>query len=499
MAGETQTRTRDWTRTVFRLSRVPHGAATDEAVAALVAKALHIQADEVKVYSLATTLKPWERPPSRVATLMLLHIPALLAASEDGQNEWTLEPGAGQDHLVLDSHFWGLTPLNDVATEKHIADCIAISGLASHAFGSWQPHGNDKTFMWIRDDALRCVPGMRAILYGYDSKLANSQSFQNIGDLAVTLISQVRANGGTLSNAKPLVFLAHSLRGIVLKDALCRLANSQDNSLERMILSRCKGAIMFGIPNLGMDQNHLLAIVRGSPAEHLVRDLSRESGTRGYLNELELSFSGIATISKMTFFWIYETTKSPTFDPGTSAMTGPPSVLVDPDSATGYRISEAPSFVHPISKNHSDLVKFTRSDPNIIPIVELLRRVCGLDALDDEDNDDDDDDDYRVNLRFGAVAQLESRTNLRIYRREKTVEKRRKRLLDEFMRALDSSDLDLQQTLISDRFEYTCEWIYEHEAFTAWLRQQTGLFWIYGKPGSGKSTLMKLVHADKRT
>jgi hypothetical protein len=122
---------------VFRLSRIPNGATTNDAVAALVAKALHLQTDRVKVYSLATTLNPWETPPSRVATLMLLNTPNLLAESKYGQNEWTLESDTGHDNLVLDTHFWGLTPLNDVAPDKHIADCIAISGLASHAFGSW--------------------------------------------------------------------------------------------------------------------------------------------------------------------------------------------------------------------------------------------------------------------------------------------------------------------------------------------------------------------------
>jgi hypothetical protein len=69
----------------------------------------------------------------------------------------------------------------------------------------------------------------------------------------------------------------------------------------------------------------------------------------------------------------------------------------------------------------------------------------------------------------------------------------------EFMTALDSSDLDIRQSLIVDRFENTCEWVYENEAFVTWLRHERGVFWIYGKPGSGKSTLMKLVHADKRT
>lgn len=46
-------------------------------------------------YSLATTLTPWELLPSKVATLMLLDIPSLLARSPRGRNEWLLDANDG--------------------------------------------------------------------------------------------------------------------------------------------------------------------------------------------------------------------------------------------------------------------------------------------------------------------------------------------------------------------------------------------------------------------
>lgn len=67
---------------------------------------------------------------------------------------------------------------------------------------------------------------------------------------------------------------------------------------------------------------------------------------------------------------------------------------------------------------------------------------------------------------------------------------------------------------ISDRIETvaevhrnTCKWIYsDPEAtqkpwsnFAEWLRQGQGCYWINGKAGSGKSTLMKFIHHDPRT
>jgi hypothetical protein len=51
----------------------------------------------------------------------------------------------------------------------------------------------------------------------------------------------------------------------------------------------------------------------------------------------------------------------------------------------------------------------------------------------------------------------------------------------------------------------TFEWIFSCEQrpspvhFTEWLRSGDGIFWVSGRPGSGKSTLMKFVVGDSRT
>lgn len=49
--------------------------------------------------------------------------------------------------------------------------------------------------------------------------------------------------------------------------------------------------------------------------------------------------------------------------------------------------------------------------------------------------------------------------------------------------------------------DHTFDWIFTHPdaEFLKWLRGDGGLFWITGKPGSGKSTLMKYILNDERT
>ena len=54
---------------------------------------------------------------------------------------------------------------------------------------------------------------------------------------------------------------------------------------------------------------------------------------------------------------------------------------------------------------------------------------------------------------------------------------------------------------IADAHKQTFGWVYDDPGpgFLPWLQEGKGIFWIRGKPGSGKSTLMKHLFEDKRT
>ena len=46
---------------------------------------------------------------------------------------------------------------------------------------------------------------------------------------------------------------------------------------------------------------------------------------------------------------------------------------------------------------------------------------------------------------------------------------------------------------ITAAYPGTCNWVLEDEDFGAWIQSANGIFWIKGKPGSGKSTIMKYL------
>lgn len=64
-----------------------------------------------------------------------------------------------------------------------------------------------------------------------------------------------------------------------------------------------------------------------------------------------------------------------------------------------------------------------------------------------------------------------------------------------------------REEIIQPAHEDTFKWIFnpnavvgtDSSAITEWLRLGNGIFWIKGKPGSGKSTLMKMLSNDDRT
>jgi triacylglycerol esterase/lipase EstA (alpha/beta hydrolase family) len=100
----------------------------------------------------------------------------------------------------------------------------------------------------------------------------------------------LREVGLATPSSKPFLFFAHSLGGIVVKQALVQIANSPDP--ERTLLAKVKRVIFFGVPNRGMQISHLLPIVKHRPNEPLIQALCNESP---YLAKLDEQFFGIFT------------------------------------------------------------------------------------------------------------------------------------------------------------------------------------------------------------
>ncbi|KAJ4857760.1 hypothetical protein T069G_08657 [Trichoderma breve] len=331
--------------------------------------------EDIRVASLALSCDFWVETPTKTATLNLKKIPGVVRAAP-AAGEWYLPVrGLPEYSLILDDTFYGLTPLNEVS--QHQYDCVVISGLASHPMGSWQPRGNDKSFMWIRDKLPELVPGVRFILYGYDTKLVGSKSFQTVADLANNLINTLKAGGWSSPSSKELTFLAHSLGGVLLKQCLRMLADSEVSY--ECILQKTKGAIFFGVPSEGMDIDDIHTMLEDQPNKNaLVAEISNRSS---FLSSLEQQISGIFQLREMKLCWAYETQKTPTVKlvDGSYGRSGSETILVSRESATGNRCTSDPASTIQIDENHSNMVKLSPGSHVIGPIANRLRHILSND------------------------------------------------------------------------------------------------------------------------
>ncbi|CAI6085842.1 unnamed protein product [Clonostachys chloroleuca] len=71
--------------------------------------------------------------------------------------------------------------------------------------------------------------------------------------------------------------------------------------------------------------------------------------------------------------------------------------------------------------------------------------------------------------------------------------------VEAFYQEVYSPELDFRVNQIEDPFQNTFNWIFDLPLFYNWIQEGSGLFWISGKPGSGKSTLMKYIFRSRQT
>ncbi|KAJ9637283.1 hypothetical protein H2199_007570 [Coniosporium tulheliwenetii] len=72
--------------------------------------------------------------------------------------------------------------------------------------------------------------------------------------------------------------------------------------------------------------------------------------------------------------------------------------------------------------------------------------------------------------------------------------------VQECLKSLDHEDLNARQENVKDALTETFEWIWDRPGipFSDWFLSSGGLLWISGKPGSGRSTIMKYLSSSRQ-
>ncbi|KAL4879778.1 hypothetical protein BJY04DRAFT_208474 [Aspergillus karnatakaensis] len=128
-------------------------------------------------------------------------------------------------------------------------ECIvAIHGLnpknkERHAERTWEVDGK----IWLRDFLPKQLPQARIMLFGYNSSVTVRSSAAGVREQAQNLLSKLWLDRQNDEN-RPLIFVAHSLGGIIVKEALVQ---AKLGSTYSSIQLATYGIAFFGTPHRG--------------------------------------------------------------------------------------------------------------------------------------------------------------------------------------------------------------------------------------------------------
>ncbi|PVF91068.1 hypothetical protein CPB86DRAFT_878704, partial [Serendipita vermifera] len=238
--------------------------------------------------------------------------------------------------------------------QNPVVDIVVIHGLGGHRERSWTA-ANGK--MWLQDFLPDDIPNARILTYGHgaDTHSRTYMPTQRLLHFAEGFVEDLlRARRSDPESKRPIIFLAHSLGGIILKKALT-LCNIPDyNSERRQIKVSTYGILFFGTPHSGANGVGLARLVGKLLSVYMVTDdsvLNDLNHNSAQLESIQTFYLDASKRIKSIFF--YETDPTP-------MVTGIAELIVPRQSASieGDRNAKVVS----LHGNHRQLVKFQDKD-----------------------------------------------------------------------------------------------------------------------------------------
>ncbi|KAI5845888.1 hypothetical protein DFP73DRAFT_594082 [Morchella snyderi] len=360
-------------------------------------------------------------------------------------------------------------------------DLVCVHGLNGHREHTWTANNG---VLWLRDLLPGKIPNIRVLTYGYDSRTRGSTqlSCQTLHDHAVDLITNMHQERSvTATKERPIIFLAHSTGGIVVKEALIYSNSTNMNNLEhhKDIKISTYGILFFGTPHQGVTNldGNLSGIVpwrakgsRASIKNTILRDLEENS------NAIQKQLTEYKNISKdfVTKF-LYETYRD--MDDGKFFV--PKSSAVVPGAAN--------TEVFAVNSVHEELVKYQYStDQAFRQSSSCLKEMVNSAP-----------DIIKENwLRWTYIRGISSGNKFKnenypaLPPAEEDQPDRRS-----ILRWLSKDRVEEDyERLYMKRHDQTGSWLLESKEYREWRKAPKNcLLWCHGTAGVGKSVLAKRI------
>ncbi|KAK4228062.1 hypothetical protein QBC38DRAFT_167932 [Podospora fimiseda] len=342
-------------------------------------------------------------------------------------------------------------------------DIVAVHGLnfknkPNHAFDTWSL--NDK--IWLRDFLpSKLSVRTRVMLFEYNSSPAMGAAAVNLVDHARNLLQHLSLKRQSEDCKKrPLVFVCHSLGGLVVKEALVEA--KLDSTYHSISSSTCL-LVFFATPHKGGKYagfgDVLAKMVKFGSLIDLLEALKKDSDRVARRSE--------------QFRHFFEHYLFVSFVEGLSY--GKLGIIVDKISATlGHPGSREKQVA--MDADHSSICKFD-TENNVLCEMALNTITAELERALDQRKD-----------AASPPAPPNGPPNLKV----SELKKQDKEILQALYKA--SGDYDEQKSEIASRVEGTCTWVLSQPKYRQWIsNEEPALLWITGNPGCGKSGIAKFL------
>ncbi|GKU22800.1 unnamed protein product [Fusarium langsethiae] len=337
--------------------------------------------------------------------------------------------------------------------ESDIVDIVAIHGLNGHYSKTWSTRSaKGGKINWLKDMLPERIPNARIMSFGYNANVQFSKSTTGISDFVEGLLADLMScRTSHQEKTRPIIFICHSLGGIVFKQALVR-ARERDRYTD--LLTHIRGVAFFGTPHGGSSSADfgkvLASILKASTLgintnTKVINDLKKNSQA---LYEITQSFVDRSKALHIVTFY------------ATEKMDFVNAQIVAKDSAILNLPNEIPV---PLDGNRSTICKFSDYGAG----KRSFTRVCS--HLEEMINDlVKNEVSYHTNLSYDQ--QLEC------------------------LRGFYHKNYESYRERNPDRVAGTCEWFLRHPEYREWRNKEaSSLLWVSADPGCGKSVLAKFL------
>ena len=387
------------------------------------------------------------RSPGSLATLSL-HRPSDASLNPATSETADLPPSFDYDHDAL-----GLRVIHDPVTAP-VADIIFVHGLGGHCYKTWSREHNADYFwpgLWLPKDLK--IGQARLLTFGYDSSLTGPKSVLNILGFARSLLFEMRhSRGDSIESLRigdaPIIFVAHSMGGLVVKKAILMAQN--DNNY-RDLAQAMSGIVFLSTPHRGSDLANTLNLMLRlffQPERSFIKELGPGSSAIEDINE---QFRHVAQNLSIISFHESQSTY----------IGGKPFAIVTRDSAILGYANEEPC---ELKADHHTICKFEDDqDPNFRIVRDTLKDLV---------------EKFGKRLR-GVSGGATPSTNEDI----------RKLLM------ISRTPVEDYNTLRKRWVPGSCDWMMRNTAIQFWLTDlsDSHMVWYNAPPASGKSVMSSYI------